>query len=60
MVGVDHGASRDLWQLLAQVTRQGLAALIAMAGILVGVRVASILLPGIRVREALAVGAGFG
>jgi hypothetical protein len=31
-----------------------------MAGIIVGVRMASILLPGIRVREVLAVGAGFG
>ena len=61
LVGVDIGASPHTLQLLRQLSRQMLVApLIAIIGTLAGVSLASMFLPSIRVRDALAVGAGFG
>lgn len=61
LVGVGIGASPNARQLLRQVSRQMLVApLVAVIGTLTGVALASLVLPSIRVREALAVGAGFG
>jgi len=61
LVGVDIGASPHTGRLLRQVSRQMLVApVVAVVGTLAGVALASILLPSIRVRDAMAVGAGFG
>jgi uncharacterized membrane protein YbjE (DUF340 family) len=61
LVGLDIGASRHARQILRQVSRQMLVApLVAAVGTLTGVVLASIFLPSIRARDALAVGAGFG
>jgi len=61
LVGVGVGANRHTWELIRQTTLRMLyVPVIAIAGTLLGVAAVSALLPGVRLREALAVGSGMG
>ncbi len=61
LVGVGVGGNRHTWELIRQITiRMTLVPILAIVGTLLGVAAVSVLLPGIRLREALAVGSGMG
>jgi uncharacterized membrane protein YbjE (DUF340 family) len=61
LVGVGIGGKPEMRELLRRLNpRMALVPLVAVIGTLLGVGIISIALPGVRLREALAVGAGFG
>ena len=61
LVGVGIGGNPEMRELLRRLDpRMALVPLVAVIGTLLGVGIISIAVPGVRLREALAVGAGFG
>jgi uncharacterized membrane protein YbjE (DUF340 family) len=61
LVGVGIGGNREMRELLRRLDpRMALVPLVAVIGTMLGVGIISIAVPGVRLREALAVGAGFG
>ena len=61
LVGVGIGGKPEMRELLRRLDpRMALVPLVAVIGTLLGVGIISIAVPGVRLREALAVGAGFG
>ena len=61
LVGVGIGGNPEMRELLRRLDpRMALVPLVAVVGTLLGVGIISIAVPGVRLREALAVGAGFG
>ena len=61
LVGVGIGGNPEMLDLLRRLDpRMALVPLVAVIGTLLGVGIISIAVPGVRLREALAVGAGFG
>jgi uncharacterized membrane protein YbjE (DUF340 family) len=61
LVGVGIGGNPEMRELLRRLDpRMALVPLVAVIGTLLGVGIISIAVPGVRLREALAVGAGLG
>jgi uncharacterized membrane protein YbjE (DUF340 family) len=61
LVGVGIGGNPEMRELLRRLDpRLALVPLVAVIGTLLGVGIVSIAVPGVRLREVLAVGAGFG
>ncbi|MDP4186245.1 MAG: lysine exporter LysO family protein [Bacteroidota bacterium] len=61
LVGVGIGAERASWRVIAKMkVRVALIPLSVIIGTLIGVSAVSLLLPSLRLKECLAIGAGFG
>jgi uncharacterized membrane protein YbjE (DUF340 family) len=61
LVGVGIGGNPGIRELIRNLdARMALVPLVAVVGTLLGVGIISPVVPGVRIREALAVGAGFG
>jgi uncharacterized membrane protein YbjE (DUF340 family) len=61
LVGVSVGANPATWDLVRRITvRMAFVPVLAVIGTLLGVGAASAFLPGLRLRDALAVGSGMG